>query len=382
VVLLAHLLGAGRVPTCQRPSYSTLDPVHADFVARSAAGLGARVERVRHGRRLVLTFDSPRGRRRRRGDVVDWLRRMGIGGQRSSQATVPADIFSLPSDQLAWFLSHLWSTTGGAWPDERRERVRCCFTTPSRRLAEDVQSLLLRFGVCSRVVETAGARCAPTYHVSITDPADQLRFCSSVGIIGAGELAAVESLELLERVQEARRRHQAVAPRPGAVLRLVPLGSSGSGRCRRSAHGTADGLTHVRAAPDPTPVASDAEPGVTSTSVAVLDDPTPPGPGCAGEGEVWWDQVVAVVPVGEAPVFDATVPGTHNFLANGIVAHNSIEQDADVVLFIYRDELYNPDSTQRGSAEIIISKHRNGPTGVTELAFVDRYTRFANMARP
>ncbi|HMK63375.1 MAG TPA: DnaB-like helicase C-terminal domain-containing protein, partial [Acidimicrobiales bacterium] len=99
------------------------------------------------------------------------------------------------------------------------------------------------------------------------------------------------------------------------------------------------------------------------------------------ESDVFWDEIVAIEDKGEAPVYDATVLGQHNFLANGIVAHNSIEQDADVVMFIYRDELYNPDSPDRGTAEIIIAKHRNGPTGVTQLAFMDHHTRFANMAR-
>jgi replicative DNA helicase len=59
----------------------------------------------------------------------------------------------------------------------------------------------------------------------------------------------------------------------------------------------------------------------------------------------------------------------------------AIEQDADVVMFIYRDEVYNPDSTDQGSAEILIAKHRNGPTGAAKLAFVSHYARFANMAR-
>jgi replicative DNA helicase len=59
----------------------------------------------------------------------------------------------------------------------------------------------------------------------------------------------------------------------------------------------------------------------------------------------------------------------------------SLEQDADVVMFLYRDEVYNSESPDRGTAEVIISKHRNGPTGITHLAFLDHYTRFANMAR-
>ncbi len=59
----------------------------------------------------------------------------------------------------------------------------------------------------------------------------------------------------------------------------------------------------------------------------------------------------------------------------------SLEQDADVVMFLYRDEIYNPESPDRGTAEIIVAKHRNGPTGKAQLAFLDHFTRFANMAR-
>ena len=57
----------------------------------------------------------------------------------------------------------------------------------------------------------------------------------------------------------------------------------------------------------------------------------------------------------------------------------SLEQDSDVVIFLYRDEIYNPDTDQRGTAEVIVSKHRNGPTGTTRLAFLDTYTKFANI---
>jgi replicative DNA helicase len=59
----------------------------------------------------------------------------------------------------------------------------------------------------------------------------------------------------------------------------------------------------------------------------------------------------------------------------------SLEQDADVVMFLYRDEIYNPDSADRGTAEVIIAKHRNGPTDKVRLAFVNNYARFGNLGR-
>tara|TARA_B100000959_G_scaffold287495_1_gene372839 strand:- start:194 stop:1669 length:1476 start_codon:yes stop_codon:yes gene_type:complete len=60
----------------------------------------------------------------------------------------------------------------------------------------------------------------------------------------------------------------------------------------------------------------------------------------------------------------------------------SIEQDADVVAFIYRDEVYNPESPDAGTAEIRVKKHRNGPTGTVRLGFLPHYTKFQDMARP
>ena len=60
----------------------------------------------------------------------------------------------------------------------------------------------------------------------------------------------------------------------------------------------------------------------------------------------------------------------------------AIEQDADVILFIYRDEVYHPEKPEaRGRAEVIIGKQRNGPIGKVELAFLGQYTRFENLAQ-
>ena len=79
-------------------------------------------------------------------------------------------------------------------------------------------------------------------------------------------------------------------------------------------------------------------------------------------------QINKIAPGSQEIVYDCWLPFTNNFLANGYVLHNSIEQDADLVLMIYRDEYYSNDSNN-GITDIIIAKHRNGPVGTVNLLF-------------
>ena len=102
------------------------------------------------------------------------------------------------------------------------------------------------------------------------------------------------------------------------------------------------------------------------------------------ESDLELDAVASVEPDGVEEVFDLTVPGPHNFVADGIVVHNSIEQDADVVMFIYRAERYGitvdeSGNSTEGLGELLIGKQRNGPIGDVKVAFVQKYARFENL---
>lgn len=99
------------------------------------------------------------------------------------------------------------------------------------------------------------------------------------------------------------------------------------------------------------------------------------------QSDVYWDEVVTIEPDGEALVYDLTVEGLHNFVANDMTVHNSIEQDADIVMFIYREELYDKETDKKGIAEVHLAKHRNGPLGVVPLRFENNTTQFQNLER-
>ena len=109
--------------------------------------------------------------------------------------------------------------------------------------------------------------------------------------------------------------------------------------------------------------------------------------------DLLWEEVKGITPAGEEEVFDITVPGCANFLGNGIVAHNSgsIEAEADMVCFIYREAYYKmkeafsaeggerPERAEMEETEIIVGKHRNGPTGVVKVGFQPEFAKFVDL---
>lgn len=87
--------------------------------------------------------------------------------------------------------------------------------------------------------------------------------------------------------------------------------------------------------------------------------------------------VVALSQLSRAPELRAD----HRPILSDLRESGAIEQDADIVMFLYRDEYYNPDSDKKNVGEVIIAKHRNGPTGTVEMVFMGQYTKFVNLER-
>jgi len=87
--------------------------------------------------------------------------------------------------------------------------------------------------------------------------------------------------------------------------------------------------------------------------------------------EIYWDKIQSITPLKAEEVYDATVEGAHNFIANDICVHNSLEQDSDVVMLLYREDRDKLDTTveEQNTVEVMIAKHRNGPLGNIKLKF-------------
>jgi replicative DNA helicase len=350
LVLLGHLVADGSYLRHQPLRYTTASEENSETVRVAAQAFGSTV--CRHPgptgtwHQLVI---GGNGNRWSPAGVGKWLKELGIFNQRSHEKHLPPQVFSLADDQIALLLRHLWSTDGSVTLRRPGQSgaPRVYFATCSARLAHDVAALLLRLGIVARLRTVHSAKARAHHTVDISGAEAMRQFVTLVGGHGPRAAGVARLDEYLSAVE------------PNTNVDTLPRQATACG-----------GSSHFKFAPSRAVMRSYAQ-LLAAPELAHW-----------GASELFWDRVTAVIPQGEEDVYDLTVPGPANWLADGIITHNSgaIEQDADMILLIYRDEVYDKNTTKKGIAEIDLAKHRNGEIGTFLLTFQGQYTRFLNYA--
>jgi len=379
LALLGHLIGDGCTLPRHVQQYTTNDLGLAQTVAELAARVfpGTISPRINRERGWYQVYLSSTGRltHRVRNPIAKWLDELGVFGLRSYEKFVPEKVFRQPRPQIARFLRHLWSTDGCIILSVGGDHyANIYYASSSARLARDVQSLLLRLEINARMTRhSQGAKGRDQYHVEVTGKADVERFVAQVGGLGASKSVQMSAISTYVGSHVANTNRDVIPSEVWRTIAVPAMQVAGlTSRAMQAELGNAycgttlykQNLSRERTARLATVVGSDELMSIASS-------------------DVYWDRIGSIEPDGEEEVFDLTVDRLHNFVAGNVVVHNSIEQDADLVLFIFRERFYNDNIAEdrRNIAEILIAKHRNGPTGKLELLFIDEQTKFVNLDR-
>ena len=368
--LLAHLIGDGCVVKRQPVHYTSNDPENLDFVeAAAAAEFGITPRRVAQQTWWHVYLPAPARCTHGRGNPIhDWFRELGIEYLGAHDKRLPKALYAASDDEICLFLKHLWATDGCVWLPNGNSAAKVYYATSSRELADGVAHLLARLGIVARIRQVEKAGYSPGYHVIVADGPSLRTFCARVGVHGRrGETARELGAWLTGRTTNTN-------------VDSVPLGVWDIVRSERVRVGLTErqfqaaigtnycGTTLYKSCPSRERLMRCAD---------VLDSDALRE---IASSDVFWDKLVSIEPLGPQAVYDATVKETHNFVANGISAHNSIEQDADVVILLHREDAYERESPRAGEADLIVAKHRNGPTATVTVAFQGHYSRFVDMA--
>ena len=329
IIMLAHLLGDGCFASRQPLHDTSADPANLEAVETAAAHSGITPRRAAQGNGSHVDLPAPLHLKH---------------GKRSDEKFIPSEVFALPWEQLALFLRHLWATDGCVSLGEDSS-PRIDYACTSRRLADDVQHALLRFGIQSCIKISATGEYRPSYQVQVTGRENQMRFVQDIGVHGARGASAARVLDFW-----LTRTENTSVDTARAVQTTI-----GTQHCGSTLH---------------------ESPASRERMSEVARELRDPEFHMLSESDLFWDRILLIESRGEQETFDATVDQTHNFIANSMVAHNSIEQDSDVVLFVWREVMYKPDTPEPGKAAIIIAKQRNGPTDEVDLTFLRECTKF------
>jgi hypothetical protein len=287
------------------PTFTSSDPVLVALLQRcvSDGALGTVTYKGNLGYRLV--------NRAGRGGIPEpnrasvWLAKHALNVGAEGKFVPPA-IFTAPRPSVRLFLQALFSGDGGVYRSGDSFFVE--YYSKSRRLVEDVHHLLLRFGVFSVIRDKQTTIGTQASRIQITDREQIARFAQRIGFCPGSvkdERLNKELLPLIEAQPVRRRSNFDTLPREAWVSFRTAVVESGTTLAmlgvRRTQPSQSVGFAFARAV-------------AQGTRAAGLLDLI--------EGPVW-DTVVSITPAGEEEVFDLSVPGLENFVANDIVVHNS-----------------------------------------------------------
>jgi replicative DNA helicase len=375
LALLGHLIGDGCTLPTHAMQYTTNDPTLADIVADLAVKVfGDKIApRIQKERNWYQVYFPPTYRltHNTHNWIVNWLNELGIFGLRSYEKYIPDKVFAQPAESIALFLRHLWSTDGCIHLSHgKKHYAGIYYASSSSILAQNVQSLLLRLGInatLSRHAQTGKGR--DQYHVTVSGKNEIEKFLHLVG--GLGQNKTVHHGTIVEHLSlRTANTNRDVVPREVWRLLAVPAMQVARVTTRKMQEGLGNAYcgTGIYKQNLSRERALKLAQVVSSEQLAAL-----------AQSDVYWDCITSIESDGEENVYDLTVDEHHNFVANDVNLHNSIEQDSDIVMFIYRDDVYNPESERKNIADIIIAKHRNGPVGEVSLFFQASQTRFRDL---
>lgn len=371
LAFMAHMIGNGTALPRQPIHYVSGDPVLAEATCIYAKAIwgdavNVRWQKSKAGNWWEAFFSSSkRVSRKHHSPVVVWLKQMGMYGKRAPEKEIPAVVFRQPQDAVARFLMHLWSTDGcysGPCP---------YYSTTSEALARGVQSLLLRIGVTAILKPKKEGVYRDSWTVTVSGAEDVMRFLNVVGAIGTNRMAAAQRLrEETESLEPNTNRDSFPASVWETHILPTYKGQGYTQRAFQAAIGSAYSGTSLY------------NQNIGRCRLKRIADTLHSSELLAmAEGDVYWDEVSEIREDGIEDVFDIEVPILHNFVASDMYVHNSIEQDADNIMAIFREEVYKRDREDlRGLAELVILKQRNGPVGEVKLIWLAQQTRFESRA--
>jgi deoxycytidine triphosphate deaminase len=302
--LLGLMISEGQCDTPgHSPTFTSSDPVLVRLLEECVAEgeLGCITHRARFGYRIVN--HAGRGGIPATNRATAWLRNYGLNVA-AGDKLVPQVVFTAPKASVQRFLRALFSGDGGLY--KSKDSFFLEYYSKSRRLIEDVHHLLLRFGIFGLMREKKTQIGTEAHSVQITDREQIARFASEIGFW----TGSIKQRRLEEEIRpllggERLRSNFDTLPREAWVsIRGAAVANGSSLRAIGLARTMPSQSVPLRVAASVARATADAE-------LAAL-----------AEGPIW-DTVESIEPAGEEEVFDLHVPRVHNFVANGIVVHNS-----------------------------------------------------------